>query len=242
MAQKITNMSGITLTFSEEGVLWDSSVSRTFFPYGSLVDVRIGFMGFEMTTRSGKRTFAFHNQYRPIMEEWLEYAKYCISVDPPAEPVDLTAEKKEEEARIAKAAQNYARRVAAASEHRMRCNVCGHIFCYTDQDLKNNRTNAALSAISSAGTIAAALGGTRYDMYEQNKMAQANAARVQDYSRCPNCRSVSIVEIEQEESAAVPAQPAVNGFEEIKRFKELLDMGIITQEEFDAKKKQLLGL
>ena len=30
--------------------------------------------------------------------------------------------------------------------------------------------------------------------------------------------------------------------EELKKFKELLDMGIITQEEFDAKKKHLLGL
>ena len=30
--------------------------------------------------------------------------------------------------------------------------------------------------------------------------------------------------------------------EEIKQFKELLDTGIITQEEFDAKKKELLGL
>lgn len=30
--------------------------------------------------------------------------------------------------------------------------------------------------------------------------------------------------------------------DEIKKFKELLDMGILTQEEFDAKKKQLLGL
>ena len=30
--------------------------------------------------------------------------------------------------------------------------------------------------------------------------------------------------------------------EEIKQFKELLDVGIITQEEFDAKKKELLGL
>ena len=29
---------------------------------------------------------------------------------------------------------------------------------------------------------------------------------------------------------------------ELKKMKELLDMGIITQEEFDAKKKQLLGL
>ena len=30
--------------------------------------------------------------------------------------------------------------------------------------------------------------------------------------------------------------------DELKKLKELLDMGIITQEEFDAKKKQLLGL
>ena len=34
----------------------------------------------------------------------------------------------------------------------------------------------------------------------------------------------------------------VSPAEELKKFKELLDMGIISQEEFDAKKKQLLGL
>ena len=36
------------------------------------------------------------------------------------------------------------------------------------------------------------------------------------------------------------AEPAVVG--ELKTYKELLDMGIITQQEYDAKKKQLLGL
>lgn len=36
------------------------------------------------------------------------------------------------------------------------------------------------------------------------------------------------------------AQPS--SMDELKKLKELLDMGIITQEEFDAKKKQLLGL
>lgn len=42
-----------------------------------------------------------------------------------------------------------------------------------------------------------------------------------------------------------PASVVVNEkspAEQIKEFKELLDMGIISQEEFDAKKKQLLGL
>ena len=35
---------------------------------------------------------------------------------------------------------------------------------------------------------------------------------------------------------------SVSSADELKKFKELLDMGAITQEEFDAKKKQLLGL
>ena len=35
---------------------------------------------------------------------------------------------------------------------------------------------------------------------------------------------------------------ATSSADELKKFKELLDMGIITQEEFDTKKKQLLGL
>ncbi|MBO7170519.1 MAG: SHOCT domain-containing protein [Clostridia bacterium] len=35
---------------------------------------------------------------------------------------------------------------------------------------------------------------------------------------------------------------ASSNAEELKKYKDLLDAGIITQEEFDAKKKQLLGL
>lgn len=46
---------------------------------------------------------------------------------------------------------------------------------------------------------------------------------------------------------AVPTAPAsatsqADAIDTLKKFKELLDMGAITQEEFDAKKKQLLGL
>ena len=38
------------------------------------------------------------------------------------------------------------------------------------------------------------------------------------------------------------SQSQVTGADEIKKYKELLDCGAITQEEFDAKKKQILGL
>ena len=39
-----------------------------------------------------------------------------------------------------------------------------------------------------------------------------------------------------------PPASAADPYEELKKLKELLDLGIITQEEFDTKKKQLLDL
>ena len=42
-------------------------------------------------------------------------------------------------------------------------------------------------------------------------------------------------------AAGIPVQP-VDTISEIKKYKELLDGGIITQDEFDAKKRQLMGI
>ena len=38
------------------------------------------------------------------------------------------------------------------------------------------------------------------------------------------------------------AKAPTSSADELKKYKDLLDKGVITQEEFDAKKKQLLGL
>ena len=43
-------------------------------------------------------------------------------------------------------------------------------------------------------------------------------------------------------STTVKAEIPQSNADELKKYKELLDMGAISQEEFDAKKKQLLGL
>ena len=42
-----------------------------------------------------------------------------------------------------------------------------------------------------------------------------------------------------EEVVQAPKEPNID---DLKKYKDLLDAGVITQEEFDAKKKQLLGL
>ncbi|MBP1581139.1 MAG: SHOCT domain-containing protein, partial [Oscillospiraceae bacterium] len=46
----------------------------------------------------------------------------------------------------------------------------------------------------------------------------------------------------QNAPAIVEQSTSPSTADELKKFKELFDLGIITQEEFDAKKKQLLGL
>ena len=52
----------------------------------------------------------------------------------------------------------------------------------------------------------------------------------------------AIQKAQENNDRGATVQAALSPADELKKFKELLDMGVITQEEFDAKKKQLLGL
>ena len=47
---------------------------------------------------------------------------------------------------------------------------------------------------------------------------------------------------QQEEQPAAAAAPAQDAVTQLKQYKQLLDDGVITQADFDAKKKQLMGL
>ena len=53
--------------------------------------------------------------------------------------------------------------------------------------------------------------------------------------------SQHLVERQNNQNIAVPVVPS-SAADELKKYKELLDMGAITQQEYDEKKKQLLGL
>ena len=122
------------------------------------------------------------------------------------------------------------------------------VLCFNKADLERNRLNAKSAKWSAVASAANAVGGTAYNAYEQGKMANAALDRIVDYSRCPNCNSTDITELTEEEFKKLsaentqPSAPVISSADELKKFKELLDSGIITQEEFDAKKKQLLGL
>lgn len=75
-------------------------------------------------------------------------------------------------------------------EYRMKCNVCGKIFCYTDKDLKENASNAGMAALEAIGGLASTLGGgtifhTQYLTDQSNRYTD----KVIDYSQCPYCHS-----------------------------------------------------
>lgn len=46
---------------------------------------------------------------------------------------------------------------------------------------------------------------------------------------------------DEPEPAPEPAEEKVDPYEQLRQAKELLDQGILTQEEFDAEKKKILG-
>ena len=130
---------------------------------------------------------------------------------------------------------------------RKKCTICGHIFCYTLEDLEKNQRFAKSAAASSVAGIAGALGGYYAASANNTQSANDQLARIVDYSKCPKCGSHNLVDatdedIERNKAPQETVVQQVSVADELKKFKELLDMGVITQEEFDAKKKQLLGL
>ena len=70
----------------------------------------------------------------------------------------------------------------------------------------------------------------------KNGGQDAEAKKIKEYVE------EQILKLSQNKAGTTVVQQAASPAEELKKMKELLDMGIITQEEFNAKKKQLLGL
>ncbi len=132
-------------------------------------------------------------------------------------------------------------------EHIMLCERCGHVYYFTDDALEYNNTKRqkAFDLYKTAATDAL-LYGPLVAKVEVN-MAKDKLEDLDEYYECPKCKSEHIRRITEQELKEIiekknKSQATISQADELKKFKDLLDSGIITQEEFDAKKKQLLGL
>ena len=125
--------------------------------------------------------------------------------------------------------------------------ICGNIFCYTQKEWDENITSSVGAGLAGIGLIASALGGSALSTHMSRETLDSASSKVKDYTKCPKCNSSDLTDIADEAGVKVVSEigaenSKVSAVEELKQLKELLDMGILTQEEFDAKKKQLLGL
>lgn len=76
----------------------------------------------------------------------------------------------------------------------------------------------------------------------ENALPLAAAGQNEEAMKIKAYVEEQIMKLANNKGGTTIVQQATSPAEELKKMKELLDMGIITQEEFDAKKKQLLGL
>lgn len=84
-------------------------------------------------------------------------------------------------------------------EYRKRCKVCGKIWCYTDEDLKQDTTNSLMGGINAIGQIASAFGGTVFhQQYFADRSENIDRKRV-NRNQCPDCHSLDSEEISAEE-------------------------------------------
>ena len=93
-------------------------------------------------------------------------------------------------------------------------------------------------------------GGNLTNLVDMNKIpfcsvmfsyAEANNYTKALYMDIKAALDAFIEQQSQNPAGGVVVQNTISPAEELKKFKELLDMGIITQEEFDRKKQQIMG-
>lgn len=85
------------------------------------------------------------------------------------------------------------------TEYRKKCNTCGRIFCYTDDDVKKNRSAQLWSGISDLASAAGAFSGNWGGAIGNQNNAIRNENKVVDYNRCPYCNSTDVKLLTPEE-------------------------------------------
>ena len=90
-------------------------------------------------------------------------------------------------------------------------------------------------------TASSSMNNKSSDHFNENSFT-FNANLDYEIQKVANYIKGKVEELKKQKNVPVMISNSISAADELKKFKELLDMGIITEEEFNAKKKQLLGL
>ena len=96
-------------------------------------------------------------------------------------------------------------------EYRMRCKVCGKVWCYTDEDIQRNNSNRSMATLSALGSIASALGGTTAQQHMSYDMTQRTLNKIVDFDQCPNCHSRDVEALSEERFKELQRREQLSG-------------------------------
>ena len=130
--------------------------------------------------------------------------------------------------------------VNTKQEYRFRCNVCGKVFCYTQEEYEHNEGLKKAAQIASFASGFQSGLGSSYRAHEAGKKADRINDRIKDYSKCPNCNSSDVVRVSNDEKHIAVNKDA-DAPTALEQLAKLHEKGIITDEEFQQKKIELLA-
>jgi len=235
MNEVLKNDYGAVCTFNDEGIQINSTLRNVnkFFPYGGIDNIKVSMGTIYITGHSKGQSvmlgYTAHSSQKQRIKELLVFAEAQKRKLPNSDVVDLAKVENKREPR----------------EHIIKCNVCGHIFCYTREDLNRNVEYAKMAKRELLSGVFSTFGVSAIQGNQEFAAADRYASMIIDFGKCPKCNSINLVDITESDIKEMQngsAIGAISPADEIRKFKDLLDEGIITQEEFDTKKKQLLGM
>ena len=241
------------LAFREDGIIYHFEPHHWLVPYEGLTKISALFGIVKFEGRGGGKTyrglFKIASEDKQKLKEAIVYAKSRMVVNPSAKfqilkPID-------KDGKVDIVAEEATKQLFTVAVYRTRCDKCGHIIYYTKDQLNESIKQANSALLSSAASVAGSISGHYAASAVYNSTAEKESEKsneILDLSKCPECYSRALTALEpitMEEYKKIKLEEKksmVSSADELKKYKDLFDDGVITQEEFDAKKKQLLGL
>ena len=129
-----------------------------------------------------------NKSHKQRIKELIVFAKSKMKDSPKANVIEIEPAKSEEEVKAYYRAKREEEEAKQHEEIRMKCNVCGKVFCYTLADVAESEYHEKWAHSHSFASNF----GTVIDMYGQQNQAEAEKSKVVDYSRCPACHSTDL--------------------------------------------------
>lgn len=241
------------LAFRDDGIIYHFDKNHWLAPYESITKISslFGIVKFEGRGRGKtyRGLFKVASEDNKKLKEAISYTKSRMVANPSAtfyllKPIS-------EDGKVDIIAEEETEKLFTVYVHRKQCDKCGHIIYYTQDQLNESIKKSKEALLSSVAGVAGAMSGnyTASAVHTANSKKESNESdEILDLEKCPICYAKCLTNLdpitmdEYKKIKAEENKPVLSSADEIKKFKELWDMGVITEEEFNAKKKELLGL